>query len=327
MPSVLICDDSPLARKSLARYFTESNSIDLHYAENGKEALELLATENIDVVFLDLTMPIMDGYQVLSALPVNPYPSKVIVVSGDTQDQAIKRCLNLGAFDFIKKPFCERVVTELFEKLELSYNSPSLVVNKEIRHLDHISKFKEISNVALGKGAAIISEYSGEFFHMPVPKLKMMSVEQLEIKMDSIFKNSDLSPISQRFVGSGIHGEALMCLSGKDVSLFGERIGIKLDDGNKNELNIDVSDLLVSSYLVSLSEQIGCSFSLRQPLILDREIRAFTHGGGQRRLDINKEMFAIEYRYKAQDLELICDVLFLMDVDSLAEIIRIMDTI
>ncbi|MBL4831772.1 MAG: response regulator [Aliivibrio sp.] len=327
MPSVLICDDSPLARKSLARYFTESCSVNLHYAENGKEALELLSKQNIDVVFLDLTMPVMDGYQVLSALPVNAYPSKVVIVSGDIQDQAIKRCLNLGAFDFIKKPFCEKIITALFDTLHLEHHCPSSAVNKEIRHLDHISKFKEISNIALGKGAAIISEYSGEFFHMPVPKLKMMSVDQLEAKMDSIFKNSDFSPIAQRFVGSGIHGEALMCLSGSDVSLFGERIGIKIDEGSLNELNIDVSDLLVSSYLVSLSEQLGFSFSLRQPLILDREIREFNNGNGQRRLDVNKEMFAIEYSYKAQNLDLICDVVYLMDVDSLAEIIRIMDTI
>ncbi len=55
-------------------------------------------------MLLDLTMPEMDGYQVLQALQDEGLAAKVIVVSGAVQDAAIQREMELGALDFIKKP-------------------------------------------------------------------------------------------------------------------------------------------------------------------------------------------------------------------------------
>ncbi|MDN3685747.1 response regulator [Vibrio sinaloensis] len=71
--------------------------------KNGKLALEQMAQTNIDVLFLDLTMPVMDGFEVLASLPVNNHPTKVIIVSGDIQAAAKQRCRALGALDFIEK--------------------------------------------------------------------------------------------------------------------------------------------------------------------------------------------------------------------------------
>jgi CheY-like chemotaxis protein len=56
------------------------------------------------LIFLDLTMPEMDGYGVLETLKREGVRSKVIVVSGDIQPEAHERVMALGALDFIKKP-------------------------------------------------------------------------------------------------------------------------------------------------------------------------------------------------------------------------------
>ncbi|MCV5887273.1 response regulator, partial [Escherichia coli] len=62
---ILICDDSAVARKLIARTIVQDTSLHLIEAQDGNEALKILAEQNIDVLFLDLTMPIMDGFEVL----------------------------------------------------------------------------------------------------------------------------------------------------------------------------------------------------------------------------------------------------------------------
>ena len=65
---VLICDDSALARKQLARILPAAWDIDVSFAEHGEEALELIAAGKGALTFLDLNMPVMDGYQTLEEI-------------------------------------------------------------------------------------------------------------------------------------------------------------------------------------------------------------------------------------------------------------------
>ena len=71
---------------------------------HGQEAMEMLRSQNITILFLDLTMPVMDGVQVLEAIKAEKIEVFVIVVSGDVQPQMRERVMALGALDFIKKP-------------------------------------------------------------------------------------------------------------------------------------------------------------------------------------------------------------------------------
>lgn len=65
--------------------------VSLSQANNGEEALALIRQGLGQVMLLDLTMPVLDGYQTLAALRAEGLSSKVIVVSGDVQDEAIRR--------------------------------------------------------------------------------------------------------------------------------------------------------------------------------------------------------------------------------------------
>ncbi|MFY0642374.1 MAG: response regulator [Bermanella sp.] len=101
---VLICDDSNMARKQMARALPDNWPVEVLFAHHGEDAIEQIKANQFEVMFLDLTMPVMDGYQTLEAIRKDDLPIMVIVVSGDIQPEAQDRVKKLGAIDFIKKP-------------------------------------------------------------------------------------------------------------------------------------------------------------------------------------------------------------------------------
>jgi CheY-like chemotaxis protein len=102
--NVLICDDSSFARKQMKRALPEGWDVEVHFAADGVEGVEAIRAGKGEVVFLDLTMPNLDGYGVLEAIRREDLPAMVIVVSGDIQPDAQERVRKLGAMAFIKKP-------------------------------------------------------------------------------------------------------------------------------------------------------------------------------------------------------------------------------
>jgi CheY-like chemotaxis protein len=103
---VLITDDSSLARKLLLKALPESLTDEVSQAANGEEALAAYEAGQAELMFLDLTMPVMDGFQTLEHLhkiEANVIVI-VIVVSADIQPQARELVMALGAAAFIKKP-------------------------------------------------------------------------------------------------------------------------------------------------------------------------------------------------------------------------------
>lgn len=102
--SILVVDDSPIARKMLIRSLPPDWDVEITQASNGFEALAAYRAGKVDVMFLDLTMPDMDGYQVLETLRKEDLNCLVIVVSADVQALAQERVKRLGAISFIRKP-------------------------------------------------------------------------------------------------------------------------------------------------------------------------------------------------------------------------------
>ena len=110
---LLICDDSNMARKQVARSLPDGWDVDISFATNGQEGIEAIKAGKGDVLLLDLNMPVMDGYQVLEAIVAQDLPTLVIVISGDIQPEAHQRVTSLGALDFIKKPVNKEKLTEI----------------------------------------------------------------------------------------------------------------------------------------------------------------------------------------------------------------------
>lgn len=102
--SVLVVDDSPMARKMLIKSLPSDWDIDIRQAGNGEEALAAYREGRVEVMFLDLNMPGLDGYGVLEALKAEDLNCLVIVVSADVQPQARERVMQMGAIAFVQKP-------------------------------------------------------------------------------------------------------------------------------------------------------------------------------------------------------------------------------
>lgn len=116
---LLICDDSNMARKQVARSLPDGWDVEITYATNGVEGIEAVREGRGEMLFLDLTMPEMDGYEVLEAIRAEGMKSVVIVISGDIQPEARERVLKLGALEFIKKPINKEKLTSVLEMFGL----------------------------------------------------------------------------------------------------------------------------------------------------------------------------------------------------------------
>ena len=101
---LLICDDSNMARKQVQKSLPEAWDVNVTLATNGIEGMEAIRNGKGEMVFLDLTMPDMDGYEVLAKVKEEGHKAIIIVISADIQPEARERVMGLGALDFIKKP-------------------------------------------------------------------------------------------------------------------------------------------------------------------------------------------------------------------------------
>ncbi|MGN6315804.1 response regulator [Trinickia sp.] len=101
---VLVVDDSTLARRLLINALPEAWDVEITQAANGTDALAAYRAGQASVMFLDLTMPGMTGFDVLETVRSEGLDSFVIVVSADIQPEAKARVKALGAVAFIDKP-------------------------------------------------------------------------------------------------------------------------------------------------------------------------------------------------------------------------------
>ena len=122
MTTILAIDDSSLSRKR----FVAKPLRDLGYtvveAANGREGLDAAKEHSPDCIVSDLLMPEMDGFEFLAAMQASGSQIPVIVASADIQETTREKIFNLGATDFINKPFkpdklVEKVVAVLEAKV------------------------------------------------------------------------------------------------------------------------------------------------------------------------------------------------------------------
>lgn len=105
-PKILIVDDEPFNVDYLEQELEESD-FEIISAANGREALEKVQTEVPDLILLDIMMPVMDGFEVLTRLGSNPITRDipVIVISASNDLKSVVRGIQLGAEDYLPKPF------------------------------------------------------------------------------------------------------------------------------------------------------------------------------------------------------------------------------
>jgi serine phosphatase RsbU (regulator of sigma subunit) len=103
---LLVVDDNEMNRDLLSRRLRQQGHT-VSVAENGRQALEKIAAEELDLVMLDIMMPELDGYQVLEKLRTDGTLERlpVIMISAVTEIESVVRCIEMGATDYLPKPF------------------------------------------------------------------------------------------------------------------------------------------------------------------------------------------------------------------------------
>jgi adenylate cyclase len=102
---LLVVDDNRVNRLLLGRALEQLGHT-VTFAENGREGLEALRRQRVDLILLDIEMPEMDGYQVLAALAADPHlrDIPVVMMSSVEEVDSVARCIEMGAEDYLFKP-------------------------------------------------------------------------------------------------------------------------------------------------------------------------------------------------------------------------------
>ena len=101
---VLIVDDDEAVRTTLYKVI-RSNGLDAHQAASGKEALQMVQDRHYDLILLDVNMQGMDGFTVVQQLRSRNVRTPIIIVSGRKEDYDTLYGLDIGADDYVTKPF------------------------------------------------------------------------------------------------------------------------------------------------------------------------------------------------------------------------------
>ncbi|WP_429095077.1 response regulator [Aeromonas media] len=327
--NVLICDDSGFARKQLMRALPVGWNITLHQAADGLEGVEQILMGHGDLIFLDLTMPEMDGYGVLETLKREGLRNKVIVVSGDIQPEAHARVMALGALDFIKKPASPETLLALLQRHGLwqpalhAATSPALaerqliespvLLTPELRDV-----YQELANVAMGQGANLLARLLDAFVLLPIPNVNVLEVSELHMALSAAAESDTLSAVCQGFIGAGIAGEALLLFhdaSFQDLARLMNHQGV-LDHNAELELLMDTANVLIGAFLRGYANQLDTPFSQGHPVVLGqhRPIRDLIRTNQSRW----RRTLAIEINYRVQGYAVQCDLLLLFTEDSIA---------
>lgn len=326
MPSsILIVDDSRMARKQLARCLPAHWETEVHFAEDGHHCLEVLQVVSPDIIFLDLNMPVMDGYETLEEFNARDLDYDVIVVSGDIQPDAQARVIGLGAIDFIKKPISTEKMLETLVSHGIleppTEEQPAEPVSHEPLHDLHdkgnfIDACQEVANIAMGRAGDSLARFLDVFVELPVPKVNHIELGELMMALQFTQQVSTVSSVCQGFMGPGISGEALLIFNDSSFKNIAELMKFKgqIDDHVELELLMDVANILVGACLQGISDQLDVNLSQGHPVVLGQHVNIPDLIKSDK--PWNKTL-SIEIAYSLENKGVNCDLLLLFTEDCI----------
>lgn len=320
--SILICDDSLLARKQVAKALPSDWDVELNYAENGEQALAFLQSQGADLLFLDLNMPVLDGYELLTLIKAQNIPVMTIVISGDIQTLAQQKVKKLGAIGFIKKPLDGSDLRNLLTDYGL-YASTPLVAPPSPRLTDRANLFdvlQEMANIAMGQASSLLSTLLNIFIEQPIPKVALIARSELNMALAANEDQRHYAAVCQGFVGAGVSGEALLLFSDTNNQHMAQLLKYENPACSEPEIEVllDMSNILFSAFIKGLGEQLDITFGLAQPHLLGRHqpVANLVKFHGQQ----TEQMLCIEIPYHLEQQHINCNLLVLLTADSVTRL-------
>lgn len=303
----------------MARSLPSSLNADITFAVHGLNALEELAKNQFKLMFLDLTMPELDGYGTLEEMQRLGDTTPVVVVSGDIQPKAQQKVLDLGAKAFLQKPIDKEALKAILREHVEPPKQPQLYTPTalELPILRRRDVYMEVANVAIGRAADALARHFNVFVHLPLPNVNIFEVSELHMALRDLADNDQVSGVCQGFSGEGIAGEALVLLSDSSVSDLKKLMKVPTESEQLEELELlmDVSNILVGSFLNGLGEQSEVRFFQSSPVLLGQHISidsVIENTSGS-----FKKTMTFEVSYNIDGTSIRCDLLFMFVDESL----------
>lgn len=115
--SILICDDSILARKSMSGILNSLGFTNIREVSNGQAAVDAVKDEHTDIVFLDIIMPVKDGISATREIKEFSPDTAVIICSSVGTQKHLREAIKAGAKDFIQKPVEATMVKQVIDHI------------------------------------------------------------------------------------------------------------------------------------------------------------------------------------------------------------------
>ena len=116
MAKIMLVDDAAFMRMMIKNTLTQQGYTDIVEAQGGAEAVTKFDEENPDLVFMDITMPNMDGLQALKKIKEGHPDAKIVMCTAMGQETMVLDAIKSGAKDFIVKPFTPERIAETAQK-------------------------------------------------------------------------------------------------------------------------------------------------------------------------------------------------------------------
>jgi len=238
MARILIVDDEKNIIKTLTAILQDENHI-VYSGESGEEALQFLRRNDVDLIFLDVWLPDMDGIDLLERIKKTTPDVAVIMISGHGSIDIAVRSTKMGAFDFLEKPpSMERIITSVNNALEqirlrrenIKLLKDSMLEDEMIGTSPGITEVKSIIDTAAATNARVL--ITGD--NGTGKELVARAIFRKSSRSDKPFVKVNCAAIPEELIESELFGHE----KGSFTGALGRRIG-RFELANRGTIFLD----------------------------------------------------------------------------------------
>lgn len=233
--TILLVDDDTSVIQLLKSFLTKKYDVNIEVALNGLEALLVLRDKKIDLIFLDIAMPEINGLEVLDAIRNDEEFKRipVVIMSSISKKEIVQQALKFGIFDYIRKPIIIHEASIRFDQvIRTIQQKSSSSLKEEILVIDNDKKFiAELVKLLESRYSVLTAEDGAEGF-------KIFSSQQPKI----IILGENIKILNEKYLSKKIKNHP----SGKNTKIILTRTNNDLTDSEKQYIDLFVEKNYVS---------------------------------------------------------------------------------
>lgn len=192
---------------------------------------------------------------------------------------------------------------------------------------DQQDALQELMNIAMGGASDQLARFLKTFIHLQVPAIQVVEACSVPEHLARVYTDHDIRLVSQGFMGSaGIQGEAMLLYNMASTHHLAGILGYQQDDTSETEMLSDISSILTTTFLNSLSAQLDSSLSYSAPRLLSCQPTELK----QRLTELSERWAAalqVNIHYQVTDYAFDCEMILLIPGTALATLQQQLDRI